>query len=97
MWKFLVVCHYLAKFDGHRPCGNSDIADLIFHVIFQDQVVRGPCVYGRKLLIVYPHHAKFGSHRHCGRGYIMILVCHVISEDHIVICSCNFMGKSLSK
>ena len=36
-WKLLIVPHHLAKFGGHKPCGNRDIKDLNFHVTLNDQ------------------------------------------------------------
>ena len=56
-WKLLIVPHYLAKFGGHKRCGNRDIKDLIFHVTLNDQ--RALRTYGNKLIIVYLHSLKF--------------------------------------
>ena len=35
------VSHHLAKFGGYRRCGSRDITDLLFHVAFQDPVIKG--------------------------------------------------------
>ena len=56
-WKLLIVPHYLAKFGGHKRCGNRDIKNLIFHVTLNDQ--RALRTYGNKLIIVYLHSLKF--------------------------------------
>ena len=35
-----MVCHYLAKFGGHRYCSSRDMF-LVFHVIKQGHVIIG--------------------------------------------------------
>ena len=39
----LKICHHPAKFDGHRTCGSGDIVVLVYHMISQDQVIKGSC------------------------------------------------------
>lgn len=44
-WNLLILNHDLAKFDGYRPSGSGDIIDLIFHVLFQNDVIKVPCEF----------------------------------------------------
>ena len=62
---------------------------LVFHVISQDQMVKGSC---EPIKVSY-HPAKFCGHSHSGSAVIMILVCHVISQDHMIKESYEFMGR----
>ena len=40
-WKPLtVVAHQLAKFNGQRSFYSRDVMDVIFHLIFQDHVIK---------------------------------------------------------
>ena len=44
-WELFLVCHHLATFGDHRYCSFRYIMFLVYHVIKQDQVIKGSSDY----------------------------------------------------
>ena len=51
--KLLIVSHLLVKIDGYRRSCSRDITDLIFYVIWQDQVIEWPCDFMEENFSLY--------------------------------------------
>ena len=39
------VSHHPTKFGGYEHCGSGDIMVLVFHMIFQDNVIKESCEF----------------------------------------------------
>ena len=68
----LTVGHYPTDFGADRNWISGDIMSLIYHMILQDQVIKGSCDFEWEAIMVSHQPAKFMSQLHCGSGDIMI-------------------------
>ena len=91
VWKYLIVTQYLAKLNGHRPCGSRDITSVICHVTtLQDPVIRDletlwneapHCMVPIGIMVV---------------EIIMFLINPVASHDHVFKKLYDVMGGNFS-
>ena len=94
-----MASHMLAKFGGHRNCGNGDIIILDYHVISKTwwskhQVTLWAGAHQVKLLS-YP--GKFGGNKNCRSEEIVVLICRAILQDHVIKWSCDFLDRRPSR
>ena len=64
--KLFIVHNYPAKFGSDSHCGSGDITHLIYHVTFQDHVIKESSKFNGlcKGLIECNNPARFGGHGH---------------------------------
>ena len=88
MWlnglKFIIVSHYFAKFQGHKPCG-SDTAAKMFHVTLQDHVIKesGDFMKGNSSLYLNTL-SKLTVIDIVLMDIQLFLVCQVILQNHMI-------------
>ena len=67
---------------------------LVSHVISQDHVIKGSCIFIARSPKVSYHSVRSGDHRHSDSGDIKVFVCHVTLQDHLIKALNEFMVRS---